>query len=156
MTPGISQTIEYIWTDDKKRIASLETIDEAGSYPFPQTYDPRWIVTELESGNEARFKWLNYITHDGSLWQARTYASTMPGDWVFVGFEHVPYPDGDGHPESYINFFDWERQPWSARVLDVTEPFPAQPRFDIRRGLRLLVHNDKLSKISITLNFRRD
>jgi hypothetical protein len=145
MQEGLSSVIEYTWTDGVARYAQFRNTDVslAGSI-IQNTGDPNWYVWHRDGSNNGEFEWLNYITLDGSLWRAKLHCRYVPQVFplplpnpadphIEANFEHVPYPDGDGHDDVVINFLDWDRHPWQARLNRINPPFPAQPTFTLIR-----------------------
>ena len=147
MKEGFSSTIEYTWTDGIARFAQFRNTDVSNtSSILQQTVDPKWYVWHRDDGNNGEFEWLNYITIDGAVWRAKLHCRYSPQYFIppiapqhpidphiNTNFEHVPYPDGDGHDDVVMNFLDWDRRPWQARLERVNPPFPAQPMFLLTR-----------------------
>jgi len=140
MIEGLNSEIEFIWTDGLPRFAAFRNTDvSAPETPFQNTTDPNWVVRYRDTGAESEVEWLPYIADDGRLWRAKLHCQyTNPGipigGYIHTWFEHELNENGDdNHNEGFMFFLDWDRHPWEARLVAVDRPFPAQPKFILRR-----------------------
>jgi len=143
MQEGLSAVIEYTWGG----VAMLAQFRETYILhnPFPGANDPPWQVWHRDDAGRGDYEWINYITHDGSLWSAKLHCKRQPAsgppehpiavpEYISCNFEHKRFPNGeDNHDDKIINFLDWNSHPWEARLNTVDPPFPATPTFMLRR-----------------------
>ena len=135
MIDGVSNQIEFIWTDELARFAVFRNTD-IHDVVFHGADDPPWVVTYRDTGAVSDVEWLPYIANDGRLWRAKLHCAyeANPHQHVRCWFEHELFGSGDdNHDENFMYFLDWDRHPWQATLNDVDPPFPAQPTFTLRR-----------------------
>ena len=154
MTNGLSDKIEYTWTDGIPRFAIfLPTYVNNPGESGQNTHDPNWYVWHKNDSNQDDFEWLNYISDSGQTWSAklrcqyRSQNSYNLPPWIegnpkidvkqenpFIKcwFEHKPYGGGQTHNDIFIRFLDWNREPWEAEV-NAVPGIQGQPTFTLKK-----------------------
>jgi hypothetical protein len=138
---SVSGTIEYSWVDGIRRTASLtQTKVVLRGLPGQQTTDSQWVVHEKDPPfRSGEFTWLDYLTLDDTQWHCklhcrwRAQSLAVRGENIHPWFEHETLSKEHNHPEDWMDFLDWNGEPWRALLLDVYPPFPASPVFRLTK-----------------------
>src|SRR5689334_3008737 len=141
MQDGIAGVIQFIGSDKVKRNAWLLKTDVSMPGPVQSTVDPEWMIEEVDNngnptGIPVQFERIGFLTSDGSEWDVKcraTYGASPinpieSGNTIFCRLElRRRYTNADDHDSEEMVFLDWDSHPWTAHILPVQPPFPAQP-----------------------------
>jgi hypothetical protein len=134
MEPGSASRIELLGIDNRPHYAGLTKTDvhQIGT-PFQTTDDPRWIISDPETGAHSESEWLTYYTWDRSIWRTKLHAEYRGDESaVHIWFEHERVNGDDNHNDDRVNFLAWDGQPWWAAISLVPHAeLPAAPKFGV-------------------------
>ena len=133
MQEGLAGQIAFLGPDCIHRHAALTPTDiTLGGL---HTVESLWLLWEgLTPASEAER--IRYFAHDRSIWWARVHCRWRHERHlrkIDVWFEHERDNGGGIHFGEDLNFLDWQGNRWTATVQTVHEPFPAAPKFILRR-----------------------
>jgi hypothetical protein len=134
MVEGPSEHIEFLHPDGTRSKGALTQTDVVlGGF---HTTESRWVVWEGE-GPRTETGWIHYCAHDRSARRVRAHCRLSlvvhNSRHIDAWFEHQ-HGDGSGsHEDSRMSFLDWEGNKWIATIQMVCEPFPASPKFELKR-----------------------
>jgi hypothetical protein len=134
MQEGSSDHIKFLSPDGAHSNSSLTPTDVTlGGF---HTVESKWLVWE-GSTTPAEAGWLHYRAHDRSAWKVRVHCRLSHvvhnSRHIDTWFLHQRDDGSDSYEDGRMGFLDWEGNKWIASIQMVSEPFPASPKFELRR-----------------------
>jgi hypothetical protein len=123
----VGSTLELLGSNGERRTVTPFPTFKSGIHGAE---DPLWHVADANTTEEKKMEWLDYLTTDGTRWEAKIRCSYDGlGNSIRCRFEHKNMATGTTHDDSVMGFWDWDRRGWTAEHVQRIETWPAPPLF---------------------------